>query len=293
MEMSLYFANEKMQMVCGEYKGGQLYIDTYASLRLPEGSLINGVITDDHIFVQAVKELISERSDLKINKARVAIGSSKILNKTMVVPRLPQKKLLDWMRGEFTEMVLPGQKMLYDYRILDSNAEGDFALLCAVDEAMVGSYIDALDEAGVGISCIDTAINCQIKLMDLLRPQGETYAVLALDGNNMDAVLYMNGRFSVSNKVRFFNDRGTPEISGEVERTISNLIQFNDAQKNDQRISTIYLCGARNNERFLYENIMGAFDLQPQHLNNLRDHVESADAMFVTDDYLYTAGNLV
>ena len=45
MDTVIYIGNEKMQMVCGAKKGGSLIIDTFAQIDLPEGAVLNGVIT--------------------------------------------------------------------------------------------------------------------------------------------------------------------------------------------------------------------------------------------------------
>ena len=143
MDTAIYIGNEKMQMVCGAKKSGSLVIDTYAQIDLPEGAVLNGVITNEELFIMSFRQLMTEHPDKLDRKVRLLIGGDQILTKVSIAPRISERQLLEWVKGEFSESEIR-EDMLYDYRIIRVDQDGDLALICAAQKEMIGSYINCL-----------------------------------------------------------------------------------------------------------------------------------------------------
>lgn len=291
METSLYVANEKMQMVYGGVKGGRIYAEKFGSVDIPAGTVLNGVITNEELFCEAYRRLLVDCPDIRTKDLRLTIGSSQIFNKTVLAPKLPEQKMLEWIKGEFADMETGEEEMLYDYTILESSPEGDTAFLCAARRDLIEGYVNVLLDLGAEIACIDTALNSQIKLMHLLFEEGsKTYILLTMDGNNLTASLYLDGNYKLSNRSRILAERGSEGMSDEVERVVSNLIQFNTSEKTDKVISEIYVCGFRDDERFVKRNIEERFAIK---VSRLEAEAEAGSSGFSLEEYLYAAGNLI
>ena len=161
MDTSIYIGNEKMQMVCGTQKAENLIIDTFAQVKLPEGAVLNGVITNEELFIMAFRQLMTEHPDLKDRSISLIIGGDQILTKTVLAPKLSEKQMLEWIKGEFNETEFK-EEMLFDYRIIDNQPDGDLALICAAQKDMIGAYVGLFEELGTKIDTISTGLDSQI-----------------------------------------------------------------------------------------------------------------------------------
>jgi len=295
MDTSIYVANRKIQMVCGDMKKGRLHITYFHTAELPEEAIINGIIMNEDDFYSALRK-ITERypgaSEMK--KVRITIGSSPAMAKAKKVPKMSKHRIFEWMQGEFPDNEAEDEEYLYDYAILDTAKDGDTALLCAIKKSVLQNYIQIFDDAGISISCIDIGLSSQIKLIEHMRAtEGRTFLMMTMDGNNLDTVLYDKGIFKVLNRTRLINERGSEGMTQEVARVISTMIQFNVAENSENNVEFIYMCGFRQDEEAIKEYISGMYSLRLRDLRNDAEMIESGDQTFVLDDYLYAVGNLI
>lgn len=294
MDTAIYIGNEKMQMVCGARKGDSLNLDTFAQISLPEGAVLNGVITNEELFVMSFRQLMTEHPDMLDRKVRLLIGGDQILTKLSIAPRIPEKQMLEWIKGEFSESETK-EEMLYDYRVIRRDEEGDLALICAAQKEMIGSYIDIFDELGVELESIGAGLDSQIKLLEFLPETcDDSFIFLTLDGSSLYASIYVDGIFRISNWTRLFSERSTPPISGEIERMVSNLMQFSHTEGYAQDIKKIYVCGCRRDEIFIFKNIAERFSLPTDLLRNREGLIKTdGDKKVRVDEYVYAIGTLL
>ena len=293
MDTVIYIGNEKMQMVCGAKKGGSLIIDTFAQIDLPEGAVLNGVITSEELFVMAFRQLMTEHPDMLDRRVRLLIGGDQILTRVSIAPRISERQMLEWVKGEFSESEIR-EEMLYDYRIIKSDQQGDLALICAAQKEMIGSYIGIFEELGVELESIGAGLDSQIKLLNFLpETSEESFIFLTLDGSSLYASIYIDGVFRISNWTRLFSERSTPAVSGEIERMVSNLMQFSHTEGYAQDIKKIYVCGCRRDEIFLFKNITERFSLPTDLLRDKTGLIDAGDQRIRVDEYVYAIGTLL
>ncbi|MDO4571952.1 MAG: hypothetical protein Q4C13_01185 [Clostridia bacterium] len=264
MASSLCITNEKLSLVCGSASARRIRVRDFAAATLPAGALINGVITDERLFKQALDELREKLPKKALRDVKIALRTSQIYVKRMPVPKMPSRKLLEWIAGEFAG-VAGGEELLYDYALLERGREkgGQAALLCAVQRTLIENLARFFAAEGVSIACIDTALSAQIKLMRLFKRTREgTYILLMMDGDGMDASLYVNGAFRFSNSVRLLAERCTPESAAEISRQVSSIIQFNSSERSGQHVSNVYIAGLRPGEEGLIDTLQASYDLE-------------------------------
>ena len=140
MPISLCITNERLTAVCGAASLKQGNIQSFASASIVDGALLNGIITDERLVTIALDELRSKLPKNSLQGVRIALRTSFIYAKRMAVPHLPRKKMLGWIEGAFSD-VGAREALYYDYMVLEQEkmAEGQVALLCAAQKAMIGS----------------------------------------------------------------------------------------------------------------------------------------------------------
>lgn len=295
MDTSICISNETLQAVTGTYTGRRINVKEYAAVPLPDGSVINGVITDEHRFGQALDELCLKFHKNAFSNVRIVMASNQIYVKRMLVPPLSSKQMLEYVANAFTE-VGNNEELLFDYTLLgkEDPATGTPALLCAAQKSLIASYVSLFTARQISISCIDTMHTSQLKLIRLL-PSTKTQSciVLAFDGNNLSATLYIDGQFRFANRTRLFAERGTPEGFTEVERMVSSILQFNLSERSGATITNVYMTGLHENETPVIGRIETAFGLEAAVLSDPDGVIASGGAEFDLSAYSYAVGNLI
>lgn len=294
MDTSIYIGSNKIQMACGSVKSGIITLDAFETAELDTEAIINGKVIDQGAFERGMSRLITASPGANLEKVRITIGSSPAFERVRKVPRLKEAKMMQWLQGEFAELNDPEDPLVYDYMLLSSEgADGDTAFLCAMSRTAIEDIISLFDDLDITISCIDVALSSQIKFVHNMKlTENRNFLVLYLDGQNLDASLYVNGIFTVSNRTRLLSQRGTEELMQEVDGVISKLIQFNRGENNGS-IEFVYLAGFSEEQALVNERNRSGY---PAELRNISvDGAEmtvTKDGGFVLGDYLCAVGNL-
>ncbi len=294
METSLYITNEKLYAVTGNDAGKKLQIRSYAETALPAGSVLNGTITDEGQFIAALSRL-SETAG-KLRNVRILLNASQIYFKRTVLPKLPKKKLMELIVGEFADLDHDAEdELVYDCMVLEENGagQGNNVLACAARRSLITSYVELFSSQKIGIACIDTAQSALIKLARLLAPKDETFIVLSFDGNMLDATLFVKNEFRFNNRTRLIAERGTAECTGEVSRMVSSIIQFNSSERSGQSIAHVYALGAHENESAMLKSLATAYDIPAGLITDDGGRIAAPDAAFPLAEYALAAGNLI
>lgn len=263
MATSLYVSNERLLAVCGSATGRRITVNRFAQAPLPTGAVLNGVITDEKLFAEALGRL-SDALGGRLSPVRLVVSSSLIYVKRATLPKLPARKLAGLVAGEFSDVDAGDDTLVTDYRILSQAGAdgGQTALLCAVKRSFVAAYEEFYRANRIRLSCLDVAADALGKLVRLLPSLREqTFILLDLDGNTLEATLYVLGEFRYSSRTRLMNERGTPESLNEIMRLVSSIIQFNTAERSGQSVTAVHLIGQRPEESALMNSIGTAFDL--------------------------------
>ncbi len=244
MAVSLFISNESVQVVSGSKKGKKLVIDNIITEPVPEGAIINGVVMDQNGLKKRLETIFSSDKQLS-KKLSLTVDSSSINTKILEVPLLPEAKLQNVVKESYQD-VENIDKMLIDYMVLENKTEsGGASVLAAMAEKdFISEYSEMLTSLNVKLNKIDISLSCFIKFIDFSKYiLGETFIVGVLDKNVLAMVLFVRGKFRFSRRVRIVAEPDSVEMTNELVRNISNMIQFNKSEKTNADISDVYIGG--------------------------------------------------
>lgn len=296
METSLYIFNDRLAAVTGRFDGKRLRIKGFAEATLAEGSVINGVVTDEAGFANGIAALKLQLGAGAFKRARICTGSSQVFFKRSVVPKQPKKKLMSWISNEFSDVETADDQLLFDMVPLENLGadKGEAALLCAAKRSLISSYEELMRSLGVKLTGVDSIHVSMLKLIRLLpETRDKTFILLAFDGNILDATLYVRGQYRFYNRTRLFAARGTAESFAEVERTISAILQFHSTERSGEAVSGLYYTGASDNEKGKFDTLGTAFNLPSAPLADTAGAIMSKRAGFDLPSYAAACGNLI
>lgn len=299
--ISVHISNEKIHIVNGDAKFGVFNIYEYHNAPTPEGSMINGVITDSLALRETIGD-IWKLNKLSTKGINLVIDNAPVVGKVMRVPLVSHNKILKIIKRELSSQE---EDNVLDYAILhvDENIKkkeqkkyGMDIYACRVQKNLLQSYVDLFESNGIRISGINLSINSIIKLGHFLRSLKErTYIVTTLDGNSLASYLFINGKYSISNRYRLIYDRGSSLSFMEITQHVSNFLQFASTQRSGHNVEIVYFCGLYNDEESLYSQIKSALEIEarifPHNVTEVFVHKKAQG--FILSDSIYASGNLI
>lgn len=242
MQTLVYFSNDGIQVLQGIIKKGRLTITNHKTLAVEAGALINGVITNEEVFREAIRAALKESPKLFKN-IKLIIDSSLILTKTVEVPKLKPRELETLAATEFDESAGNYDELVVDYTPIPGVA-GNYIFCCGIEKRVIGSYVALFASLKIQIQSIDVGLNTIIQYVTATRDfRGMTFALNILDGKNLVSLLFENGIFIFSTRSRLLAERGSEAFSQELSGKLSSLIQFNKSQKSDHHLNMSLYAG--------------------------------------------------
>ncbi|TYC87568.1 hypothetical protein FXB42_03730 [Acetobacterium wieringae] len=242
MQTLVYFSNDGIQVLQGLIKKGRLTITSYKTVPVEAGALINGVITNEEVFREAITEALKESPKLFKNM-KLIIDSSLILTKTVEVPKLKPRELEALAAGEFDESAGNYDELVVDYTPIPG-LSGNHIFCCGIEKRVIESYVALFASLKIQIQSIDVGLNTIIQYVTATRDfRGMTFAINILDGKNLVSLLFENGIFIFSTRSRLLAERGTEAFAQELTGKLSSLIQFNKSQKSEHPLNMSLYAG--------------------------------------------------
>lgn len=290
---SLYLCNRRVTAVVG--RGGRRGVKVSAvyQAELPEGCLINGVVTGETALVEAMKEFISTNA-LPTDKVGLVLNSTQFVHRVLTLPTLPEKKLRTLITREMSgsgDMALP----LDDYMVMSTDKKTRTTTLLAtrVDKSALDPMMTLAEQLGLKIQCIDFALACLMKLVALLPElENSTFIVHVLDGENLYSTLFEQGVYKYSTRSRMFNTRGTAEFGTELAQKTSGIVQFHTTSKDAAPITDVYFSGVDETELLMYAPGCEALQLRAGMFPDAPGRVTLPEGCRLAQ-CLYTTGNLI
>lgn len=143
--------------------GKALTLNKFGMMPVPPGVIEEGQILDSDVLAELIRNLFKIHK-IKQKNVAIATGGASVVVKTITVPAVSEKGLLDSIRFE-AEQYIPYDidDMNLDFQIMtqeDEDEEDDDpdqmnVLLVAVKKELVAEYIDLIDSAGLHAGVID------------------------------------------------------------------------------------------------------------------------------------------
>ena len=290
---SLYLCSRTVYAAVGSPTARGARITAAASTQLPEGCLINGVITNEADLAEALKAFFA---DNKLPTGRVALiaGGSQFMHRIMELPAMSEKKRLAVLSHELSSSGAETTAPLDDYMLLsrDAKTRTDTVLATRVEQSVIAGYDALAKDAGFKLTCIDLGLAAPIKAVRTIPAlQNGTFVVLQFDDYTISACLFVQGQYTYSTRSRLFNPRGTAESGTEIAQKLSGLIQFHIASKSEHQIDTVYFAGADAKDFTVCRPGCEALALKVEQFPD--SPTVSLPRGTALADVLYAAGNLI
>lgn len=247
MRLSVYFSEDAIHVLLGK-RGRTVKVIACQILPLKPGTLINDVVTEDDQLKEVLMKIRDQYPKYR-DKVRLVLGNSRILTKTMQVPALPARHILEIAKRELQTCFNISEDMVYDYTTLktrNSDNKGGTILAVAVKRELIDSFTKLFQECGMELREADIALNAILGLTRSMRYlEKETYILSVLDGRSILSFVFIEGDYMYSNRFRLTMGEEGPETGLELSIHLSSLLQFNRSQRNEKEIKKIYLCGVR------------------------------------------------
>lgn len=252
MIVSVYLSNNIINAVVGS-GGRKIRADRVYTTQIPDGSLINGIITNEAELTEHLRNFWQENRIPK-NNVELVINSSQLVMKTLTLPRTNEKKLREMLPLEFGD-VSDQKEPLFDYMIERKQKKGKTITLQAVmaERSYIMGYLEMFRSFGVKVTSIGVARICRTKLLSSMKQLKEhTCMVLTVDGTSINSMLWVNGESVYSTQRRVFCEPGTPQFGAELARIVSTIQQFAITQQIQDKIEIVYLTGVSREEFEIY-----------------------------------------
>lgn len=301
MDVSVYFSPRGIRIAMGSFSKGTLVLKRLITVPTERDAIIGGVITNDRALKNAIAQTWKHNMLPKKN-IRLIVDGGAVLLKPMTVPLTSEKNLQSIIRGEFSD-VENSDELLIDYAVDEpSLSEGGASVFAyAAGREFIGSYVDLFSEIRGRIRSINTAQNCCISYMKLTgAAEGKNCILACADGNVLLLLLFVNGKYSFSSRVRLFAENGTQEYAEEICGAVSSMIQFHKAQRYGTELRDIYFCGLEDDHAEVFHAAETAFDSLkisdlpiPVGCITRRGNGISSDEAESMSDYIYCLGNMI
>lgn len=241
---SLYLCSRTVYAAVGSPTANGVRITAAAQTELPEGCLINGVITNEADLAAALKEFFAANK-LPTNRVALMAGGTQFMHRIVTLPAMSEKKRLAVLARELSTGGAETKAPLDDYMLLAHNGKGDTVLATRVEQAVIAGYDALAKAAGFKLYSIDLGLAALIKAVRTVPAlQKETFVLLQFDDDTISAALFEQGQYTYSTRSRLFNPRGTAESGTEIAQKLSGILQFHIAGKSAHPIRTVYFGGA-------------------------------------------------
>ncbi len=249
MLTAVYIANDKIQTVTGKGTKKSILVKKCCWESLKEGTAINGIITDENAVKDTLVKMWRE-NELPDKNITLVVEGRGIHHKLIFAPRLKENRMLEFLKGEFSD-IEGFENMIFDYSVTENmNAYGGVTVLaCMAEPEFIKGYKEMFDELGIKLSRIDTSLNCHIKLARRIESfKNKTFVIASADFNQINLALFVKGKYRFSSTNRLNCERNSKDMPEDIAGMISLINQFNKSQKSGSDITDVYLGGFTDKE---------------------------------------------
>jgi len=212
---------------------------------LPEGAMINGIITDEDAMIRFLSEVGVTMSLLK-QETLLVIDNNSIRSKVMDMPAVPEAKMLEFISRDLGSFTEGESNDVFDYTVLKAKLPegGSRVLAVAVDRELLQTYRTTFTSAGYNLKNINIGVNAANKIARVSSQLTTGARILAIvDERNLTLVLFEGGDYKITNKYRLMNFDDTPEWRQEIGNHVSSVIQFHKGQRPTEEITAAFFAG--------------------------------------------------
>jgi len=235
MKSSIYVSAEHIQVI--GYAGNT--VKQFVTYPIPEGTVYNGTITDSAFLAECLTSMKRDYPDLFKSDVTLVVDGSTILSRRIVTPRLSKKQYLQLVRDDFADSIENTADLVCGYRKLQT-AENSI-LACAVNKALVDSYISTFLSAGIKLDAIHVGVETILSFVKTKQElQKSALVINIIDGHTMLSMLFQDGSNVFMTRTRLYGEEKEQLLQNVLEN-LNGLIQFSRSQKLGEIAVSYYL----------------------------------------------------
>lgn len=254
MKSSIYISSEKIELIAYEGSAKRLSIQEYFTVPLPEGTMINGKITEPTQLEDCLRS-IKEKNPQLLQTPSLVVDGNFLLSKKLNVPVLKRPQYIHLIEEEFADAVDNPQDLICDYHPLNTtSADQNTILACATEKETIESYIAVFQAAGIKLASIRLGLQALLHCVEQNTAQSsKTYVLNVIDGVSMLSLVFDKGVNVFMSRTRLYYE-GTEALARVLAENLSGLMQFNRSQQLDDIETSYYMGLSRDDIAFLKES---------------------------------------
>ena len=242
MITSVYLSNNNVCIVQGT--GNEKHASVHKSwhLILKDGSLINGIVTNESELKAQLKRFWKE-NEIPRRGVYLVLESSRLISRQMAFPKMKRKQILEILPKEFTD-IEQQEEMLYDFMMAPDETGQPQVKAVATEREYVEAFLRIFREIGVELAGITVGRNSLLQVLTSMKSIREKSVVFqVLDGDVMTSILCADGIAKYSTQRKIFAEKGSGQFINEIIRSVNRLQQFQMTQRKDSPITEVFLAG--------------------------------------------------
>lgn len=242
MTTSVFLSNNTIFAACGQEKKSLSAGARSVIYKMPEGSLLNGMITNEQELTEQLRGFW-KREGLPVKGVRLVLESSNFSVKTFDLPKMKPKEAAGVIRREFADIEHYEEK-LYDYTFMQEKESGGQTLAVMVNRSYIETWQQIFKNIGVTLEGITVSRETMTRYFASCEELRSGSAILfLLDDMILTSVLWSEGELVSADRKRMFSPEGSEEFYTEISRSASSIRQFFTGQKAGKTLKKVYLCG--------------------------------------------------
>lgn len=260
MSTVIYLFNQEVQVVVGEAGKKSTTIKTAETVMAPEGSIINGIVTDVESFTEFLKG-IKQKFSIPSNGVNLVIGSSKFIAKNLDIPTMKDNETLRYVEREYADMGRDEEALIGFIRMNGSEKGMSKIYAASIEPTFIEGYISIFEAAGIKLAGIYSS-ECGLVnyISQKMLQEYSTFVMLVADAKYLATVLFIKGTYYYSNSVRSFHERGTPEYAEDIGKSLSKLLQFLQARRVEENLQNVIIAGINPDNLQMYRQVVREID---------------------------------
>ena len=244
MSEVVFLSNTNIQIAVGSAGAGGVKVSKLYQAPLPEGAVLNGVVMDQDLVIQALKTAWQTN---KIPKSDVTliINSPQLRASKIEAPLLNDKKTTDFIARETADSEYGRfqNPVTGWYTVSKNNKNKTQNVIYETAEVdFVKTYVDIFEKAGLKLKSIHNGVQLAVQLFTKASA-GKTLIYMILDGKSLVTIFFAEGKYYYDSTSRIFSETGTPEFAREIYQSISSIRQFISAQHLTETVSDVLFAG--------------------------------------------------
>ena len=241
MKVILFLSNQNVQIVVGKKQLGNIVIERTVSVQAPEHSIINGVVTDQDVFMDFIKKTF-ETYKISTKNITLVLNSTKFVGNQMVLSKTGPIRMLANVEKDFTDIDRTDAR-IYGYTEISSDGSKVKVYAQSAPLEYIENYYLMFKEAKFHIYAIYSGQESLIRFItDTVAKENENFVLMLKDTSTLYTLLWTSGEMAYFNSNHLISERGQ-ELSEELADGVRKLFQFMKANQLSEHVEKIFLSG--------------------------------------------------